>query len=156
MESCAKPKFSGTTVTLVFWCLVIWCSCSALGARCKPRRYTHKAMQTDLNGRRCWDDVKINACWGYCMSYEISDWQFPYKESHHPVCVHYERKHASAKLKNCDPGVQQGTDVYHYVEAASCKCQGCSSEDTSCEWLPPDSSLLGGLILKEELEEELE
>lgn len=34
--------------------------------------------------------------------------------------------------------------------------QVCSSEDTSCEWLPPDSSLLGGLILKEELEEELE
>lgn len=36
------------------------------------------------------------------------------------------------------------------------RLQLCSSDDTSCEWLPPDSSLLGGLILKEEIEEELE
>lgn len=34
--------------------------------------------------------------------------------------------------------------------------QVCSSEDTSCEWLPPDLSVLGGLILKEELEEEID
>ncbi|CAG9785542.1 unnamed protein product [Diatraea saccharalis] len=85
---------------------------------------------------------------------KISDWQFPYKESHHPVCVHGERKHASVKLRHCDPGVVPGTEDYHYVEAANCRCQVCSSEDTSCEWLPPDSSLLGGLILKEEIEEE--
>lgn len=55
--------------------------------------------------------------------FQISDWQFPYKQSHHPVCVHGDRKHASVKLRNCDPGVQPGTDVYHYVEATSCKCQ---------------------------------
>ncbi|XP_059046591.1 thyrostimulin beta-5 subunit-like isoform X1 [Achroia grisella] len=151
-----RSKFSVKRVILVFWCLVVLMAESSFSARCKLRKYTHEAIQTDLNGRRCWDDVKIMGCWGYCLSHEISDWQFPYKESFHPVCVHSERKHASAKLRHCDPGVVSGTEIYHYVEASSCKCQVCSSEDTSCEWLPPDSSLLGGLILKKELEEDLD
>ncbi|NP_001124380.1 glycoprotein hormone beta 5 [Bombyx mori] len=137
-------------------CWAFFCVDASMSVRCKLKRHSHKVMQTDLNSRRCWDDVKIVSCWGYCLSYEISDWQFPYKESHHPVCVHGERRHASVKLRNCDPGVEPGTEIYHYVEAVNCRCQVCSSEDTSCEWLPPDSSLLGGLILKEELEEELE
>ncbi|XP_073949341.1 thyrostimulin beta-5 subunit-like isoform X1 [Choristoneura fumiferana] len=149
-----SPKLSATSVVaLVLFCCAVLCIEEAR-ARCHLRRHVHKAMQTDFTGRRCWDDVKIQSCWGYCLSYEISDWRFPYKESHHPVCVHGDRKHASAKLKNCDPGVEPGTDLYHYIEATSCKCQACSSEDTSCEWLSPDSNLLGGLVLKEELEEE--
>ncbi|XP_037975285.2 thyrostimulin beta-5 subunit [Plutella xylostella] len=146
--------------SLLLLSLAAWCLQPAWGApgnsKCKPRYYTHKAMQTDDNGRRCWGDVKILSCWGYCLSYEISDWQFPYKESHHPVCVHGERRHASARLRQCDPNVEPGTETYHYVEAKNCRCQVCSSEDTSCEWLPPDSSLLGGLVLREEIEEELE
>ncbi|XP_068632678.1 glycoprotein hormone beta-5 [Battus philenor] len=141
------------TMMLLFWCIII--SVNASNSRCKLKRYSHKAVQTDLNGRRCWDEVKVGSCWGYCLSYEISHWQFPYKESHHPVCVHGERRPFSVKLRNCDPGAQPGTDIYHFVEAVNCKCQVCSSEDTSCEWLPPDSSLLDGLILREELSEEL-
>uniref|UniRef100_A0A2H1X2Q7 SFRICE_011744 n=1 Tax=Spodoptera frugiperda TaxID=7108 RepID=A0A2H1X2Q7_SPOFR len=156
MMSGLVRSMSVSTVMLVFCCWALMCTGASLTGRCKVKRHTHKAMQTDLNGRRCWDDVKITGCGGYCLSYEISDWQFPYKQSHHPVCVHGDRKHASVKLRHCDPGVQPGTDIYHYVEATSCRCQACSSEDTSCEWLPPDSSLLGGLVLREEIEEELE
>ncbi|KAJ0175678.1 hypothetical protein K1T71_008837 [Dendrolimus kikuchii] len=151
-----KNRTNILTLCMIICCLVLMCAGDSMNSRCRIKRHTHKAMQTDLTGRRCWDDVKIASCWGYCLSYEISDWQFPYKKSHHPVCVHGERKHASAKLKHCDPGFQPGTDVYHYVEAVNCRCQVCSSEDTSCEWLPPDSSILGGLILKEELEEEMD
>ncbi|KAL0880815.1 hypothetical protein ABMA27_002000 [Loxostege sticticalis] len=150
-----KFAFNIMRLHIVMCCVVALCIGGSLGARCKPRTYLHQAMQTDLNGRRCWGEVQIKSCWGYCLSYEISDWQFPYKESHHPVCVHGSRKHALAKLKHCDPGVQSGTEDYHYVEAASCRCQVCSSDDTSCEWLPPDSLLLGGLVLKEELQEEI-
>ncbi|XP_013177382.1 PREDICTED: glycoprotein hormone beta-5 [Papilio xuthus] len=149
-----KSLMYGIATALCFYWVVMCVNASNF--RCKLKRYSHKAMQTDLNGRRCWDEVKIGSCWGYCLSYEISHWQFPYKESHHPVCVHGERRPASVKLQNCDPGVQPGTDIYHFVEAVNCKCQVCSSEDTSCEWLPPDSSLLDGLILREELAEELE
>ncbi|OWR48297.1 glycoprotein hormone beta-5 [Danaus plexippus] len=134
---------------IVLLMMTIWCvsdgASSSLNNRCKLKRYTHKAVQTDFNGLRCWDDVKILSCWGFCLSYEIAHWQFPYKESHHPVCVHGERKHASVKLRHCDAGVEPGTELYHYVEAVNCKCQVCSSEDTSCEWLPPDSPF-GGLI----------
>ncbi|XP_072939219.1 thyrostimulin beta-5 subunit-like [Epargyreus clarus] len=140
-------------IALVLWCSIVLSEAASPGARCKLKKHTHKAVQTDYNGLRCWDEVKIKSCWGYCLSYEISHWQFPYKESHHPVCVHGDRRHASTRLRNCDPGVQPGTEVYHYVEAASCRCQVCSSEDTSCEWLPPDSSLLGGLMLGEDSED---
>ncbi|XP_045768584.1 thyrostimulin beta-5 subunit [Maniola jurtina] len=147
-----RSSFSVVLSVLVVSCWFIYCSGSPSNSRCKLKRYIHKAVQTDFNGLRCWDDVKILSCWGYCFSYEISHWQFPYKVSTHPVCVHGERKHASVQLRNCDPGVEPGTEIYHFVEAANCKCQVCSSEDTSCEWLPPDSSLLGSLI-KEELDE---
>ncbi|XP_045532834.1 glycoprotein hormone beta-5 [Pieris brassicae] len=146
------------TFTAIFSFWIFWimtCDAGPSSARCKLKKYSHKAIQMDLNGLRCWDDVKIMSCWGYCLSYEISHWQFPYKESHHPVCVHGERKHASLKLRHCDPGVEPGTEVYHYVEAASCKCQVCSSEDTSCEWLPPDSTIVDGLI-REQLLEDME
>lgn len=40
-------------------------------SKCKLRHYSHKAMQTDMNGRRCWDEVKMMSCWGYCLSYEV-------------------------------------------------------------------------------------
>ncbi|XP_045495119.1 thyrostimulin beta-5 subunit [Colias croceus] len=147
-----RSKICVTLLVLTLWCLIISCCGAPSSARCKPKRYSHKAVQTDFNGLRCWDEVKIMSCWGYCLSYEISHWQFPYKESHHPVCVHGERKHSSVKLRHCDPGVEPGTEVYHYVEAASCKCQVCSSEDTSCEWLPPDSTIFEGLM-REQLED---
>ncbi|CAH0714257.1 unnamed protein product, partial [Brenthis ino] len=140
-------------LTLVFSCWAIHNTSAQSSSRCKLKRYTHKAVQTDLNGLRCWDDVKIKSCWGYCLSYETAHWQFPYKESYHPVCVHGERKHASVKLRFCDPDVEPGTELYHYVEAVNCKCQVCSSEDTSCEWLPPDYSLLGDRLVKEQLDD---
>ncbi|XP_049867941.1 thyrostimulin beta-5 subunit-like [Pectinophora gossypiella] len=143
---------------LVTLALVLYLTaCLAATTRCRPKYHMHKAVQTDLKGRKCWDNVKIQSCGGFCLSYEISHWQFPYKESHHPVCVHNERRHKFVKLRHCDAGVDPNTEDYHYVEAASCKCKICSSEDTSCEWLPPDSNLLDELLItEEEIEEELD
>lgn len=58
-------------LTLVFSCWVVHNTSAQSSSRCKIKRYTHKAVQTDLNGLRCWDDVKIKSCWGYCLSYEV-------------------------------------------------------------------------------------
>lgn len=66
---------------------------------------------------------------------KISDWRFPFKKSSHPVCVHYGRNKVIVKLPKCEKGVLPGTELYEYMEAADCKCQQCSSSDTSCEGL---------------------
>lgn len=83
---------------------------------------------------------------------QISDFQFPYKKSTHPVCVHYGRNKAFVNLRYCDEGALPSTARwqvkiftlktlifpwfrYEYYEAADCKCQQCSSMDTSCEGL---------------------
>lgn len=66
---------------------------------------------------------------------QISDWRFPFKRSHHPVCQHDEIRVRSVRLRNCDPGVAEGTDTYQLVEAVSCKCQTCNSKLTACEGL---------------------
>ncbi|GBP75722.1 Thyrostimulin beta-5 subunit [Eumeta japonica] len=73
----------------------------------------------------------------------VADWEFPYKISRHPVCVHSARRPISLRLRHCDPNVERGTELYHYIAAEDCHCQKCSSESTSCEWLPPNSTLLG-------------
>lgn len=75
----------------------------------------------------------VNACWGRCDSKEISDWKFPYKKSHHPVCVHSGRTKSSVMLRNCDPDASLEARKYEYMEATGCSCQICSSIDTSCE-----------------------
>ncbi|CAH1973472.1 unnamed protein product [Acanthoscelides obtectus] len=66
---------------------------------------------------------------------QISDWRFPFKRSNHPVCVHHGRTRVLYKLKHCEEGVKEGTELYEYLEADQCKCQLCSSSDTSCEGL---------------------
>lgn len=58
-------------LTWVLLTLIVCCVQAQSSSRCKLKRYTHKAVQTDLNGQRCWDDVKIKSCWGYCLSYEV-------------------------------------------------------------------------------------
>ncbi|KAJ8940243.1 hypothetical protein NQ318_016699 [Aromia moschata] len=68
-----------------------------------------------------------------CSRFPTGD--FPTKKSNHPVCVHYGRNRAFVTLRNCDTGVLKGTDHYEYLEADDCKCQQCSSSDTSCEGL---------------------
>ena len=75
------------------------------------------------------------SCWGRCDSSEISDWRFPYKRSHHPVCVHAGRVKAVAMLRHCHPNADPETKRYEYMEAVGCNCQICSSTDTSCEAL---------------------
>lgn len=84
-------------------------------------------------GRSCWDLVSVQSCRGRCDSNEISDYKFPFKRSFHPVCVFSGRIPSVAVLRNCDPDVAPLTNQYHYMEATSCKCQTCSSADTSCE-----------------------
>lgn len=100
---------------------------------CHKRKYNFRVTQTDKNGRSCWDLVSVKSCWGRCDSNEISDYKFPFKRSYHPVCVFSGRVPSVATLRNCDPGVEPLTNQYHYMEATSCKCQTCSSADTSCE-----------------------
>ncbi|CAH0554647.1 unnamed protein product [Brassicogethes aeneus] len=102
---------------------------------CHKRMYTYSVTQTDENGKSCRDKVSVMACWGRCDSNEISDWRFPYKKSNHPVCVHFGRNRSVVILRNCDEGVMPLTNRYEYLEAAGCKCQQCSSSDTSCEGL---------------------
>ncbi|XP_018562783.1 thyrostimulin beta-5 subunit [Anoplophora glabripennis] len=108
---------------------------AAITLECHRRLYTYRVTQTDENGRQCWDTISVMACWGRCDSKEISDWRFPYKKSTHPVCVHYGRNRAFVTLRHCEEGVLKGTDHYEYLEADDCKCQLCSSSDTSCEGL---------------------
>ncbi|XP_026732994.1 thyrostimulin beta-5 subunit-like [Trichoplusia ni] len=112
---------------------------------CKLRVHLARAEQTDENGLRCWDTVKVPACGGRCDSREISDWEFPFKKSHHPVCVYGGRLPLVVRLRHCDYGVAPGTDLFHFVAAEDCRCKVCSSQYTSCEWLPPNSTLLDGI-----------
>ncbi|XP_049868140.1 thyrostimulin beta-5 subunit-like [Pectinophora gossypiella] len=113
---------------------------------CTKRIYLARAEQIDPNGLRCWDTVKVPSCGGRCDSREISDWQFPFKLSRHPVCGFGARKPLIVRLRHCDPGVAAGTEVFHYVAADDCRCKVCSSQHTSCEWLPPNSTLLDALV----------
>lgn len=100
---------------------------------CHKRKYNFKVTQTDKNGRTCWDLISVKSCRGRCDSNEISDYKFPFKRSFHPVCVFSGRIPSVATLRNCEPNVEPLTNQYHYLEATSCKCQTCSSADTSCE-----------------------
>ncbi|KAM3959608.1 thyrostimulin beta-5 subunit [Aphomia sociella] len=131
------------------WLLLIlslWTLVTTEGMEICVRRVTlARAEQIDEKGRRCWDRVKVHSCGGRCDSREISDWEFPFKKSHHPVCVYGTRRSVMARLRNCDPGVTPGTENFHYIAAEDCRCKVCSSQHTSCEWLPPNSTLLQGI-----------
>ncbi|XP_044754549.1 thyrostimulin beta-5 subunit [Coccinella septempunctata] len=102
---------------------------------CRERVYTFQVTQTDENGKQCWDALSTVACWGRCDSNEISDWRFPFKKSNHPVCIHYGRNRNVVTLRHCEEGALPEAARYEYLEAAGCKCQICSSSDTSCEGL---------------------
>lgn len=80
--------------------------------------------------------MKINLCLSPSLSLaQIADWKFPYKRSHHPVCLHESTKESTAILKNCDPDVSPGTEIHVYTEAAVCACSLCKSSEASCEGL---------------------
>ncbi|XP_030024166.1 thyrostimulin beta-5 subunit-like [Manduca sexta] len=137
------PLFTSSWLLLVV-CLALEVHSGGLSP-CSRRIYLAKAEQADEMGRRCWDTVKVPACGGRCDSREISDWEFPFKKSYHPVCVYGSRKSLVVYLRNCDPGVTSGTDVFHFVAAENCRCKVCSSQYTSCEWLPPNATVLTGI-----------
>jgi len=40
--------------------------------RCHKREYEYKVSQVDKNGKVCWDTVRVVACWGRCVSSEVS------------------------------------------------------------------------------------
>nr|WLP00726.1 GPbeta5-2 [Galleria mellonella] len=82
-----RSELSIRKVLLVFWCSIVLMAESSFSARCKLRKYTHEAIQTDLNGRRCWDDVKILGCWGYCLSHEVSIFKRNYHHTSQSLCV---------------------------------------------------------------------
>jgi len=64
---------------------------------------------------------------------QVSDWRFPYKRSHHPVCIHAGQVLTEFVLKECDEGVQPGTELYVFPQAISCKCHTCKSSEAACE-----------------------
>lgn len=103
--------------------------------QCHLREYTHKVYRKDSLGRKCWDTITVLSCWGRCDSYEIADWQFPFKISHHPVCMHGERKLRKVDLRHCEANVEAGTSIYEFYEAAACTCQMCSTSYTNCQGL---------------------
>ncbi|XP_050440679.1 thyrostimulin beta-5 subunit [Adelges cooleyi] len=100
---------------------------------CNKKLYAFQVSNTDINGRSCSDEIEVMSCWGRCDSNEVSDWRFPYKRSHHPVCIHGGRKLTRYILRNCEPGVEPGTEVYVFQQATSCKCHACKSSEASCE-----------------------
>uniref|UniRef100_A0A8D8YYU7 Glycoprotein hormone subunit beta domain-containing protein n=1 Tax=Cacopsylla melanoneura TaxID=428564 RepID=A0A8D8YYU7_9HEMI len=102
---------------------------------CHRRLDKYRVSQVDSLGRKCWDDIEVQSCAGRCDSNETSDWRFPYKRSHHPVCQHGARTPKTAILNNCEEGVMPGTEIYRYLEALSCKCSVCKSSEASCEGL---------------------
>ncbi|XP_053612927.1 thyrostimulin beta-5 subunit-like isoform X2 [Plodia interpunctella] len=112
---------------------------------CTKRMTPARAEQMDSKGLRCWDNVKVPSCGGRCDSREVSDWEFPFKISHHPVCVYGSRRKMLVHLRHCDPGVEPDTDKFTFFAAEDCRCQICSSQHTSCEWLPPNATILQGI-----------
>jgi len=102
---------------------------------CHRRLYSYRVTKTDSTGKKCWDHVNVMSCWGRCDSNEIPDWRFPYKRSHHPVCLYGTRKANFAILTNCDADVELGTERYDYQEAETCVCTVCKSSEASCEGL---------------------
>ncbi|XP_077286089.1 glycoprotein hormone beta 5 isoform X2 [Arctopsyche grandis] len=104
--------------------------------RCHRRLYKARVEQKDQEGRRCWDTLSLDACWGRCDSHEISEWKFPYKRSKHPVCGFGARIESVSRLLNCDEGAAPETRLYKHVRPLNCRCRVCSSSDTSCGWLP--------------------
>ncbi|XP_026315869.1 thyrostimulin beta-5 subunit-like [Hyposmocoma kahamanoa] len=147
----ASHKSSWSLAIAMFVCCWLSSSVASSGVgKCKLKVMTHKARQVDQFGYACEDDVKIYTCGGYCLSSEVPHWQFPYKESRHPVCQHDKVQHKHVRLTNCHPKADPSTSHYHFVEAATCKCKMCSSESTSCEWLPPGSSFLNSINLESE------
>ncbi|KAL1498287.1 hypothetical protein ABEB36_009108 [Hypothenemus hampei] len=103
--------------------------------KCHKFLHKHDVTQLDKNGKACWDTLSVMACWGRCDSKEMADYRFPYKKSFHPVCVHYGRRKVFVILRNCQEGALPSAARYEYYEAADCKCQQCTSLDTSCEGL---------------------
>ncbi|XP_063365370.1 thyrostimulin beta-5 subunit-like [Cydia amplana] len=122
---------------------------------CKRHVYIARAEQADEHGRKCWDHVKVPTCGGRCDSREVSDWQFPFKKAHHPVCVHGSRRPLMVKLRHCDEGVTKGTEIFHYIAAEECRCMICSSQHTSCEWLPPHSTIVEGFVDETEKDDDI-
>lgn len=100
---------------------------------CHRRQYTYKVHKTDDDGRMCWDFINVMSCWGRCDSNEIADWKFPYKRSHHPVCMHEATQLTEVTLRNCDDGARPGTEFYTFHEATRCSCSVCKSSEASCE-----------------------
>lgn len=70
MSGYMRSSLSATAI-LMFCCLALICAGASTSGRCKIKRHTHKALQVDMTGRRCWDDVKIKGCGGYCLTYEV-------------------------------------------------------------------------------------
>ncbi|XP_042226490.1 thyrostimulin beta-5 subunit-like [Homarus americanus] len=102
---------------------------------CHRRQYTYKVHKTDDEGRICWDFINVMSCWGRCDSNEIADWKFPYKRSHHPVCMHEETQLTVVTLGNCEDNAAPGTETYSYHEATRCACSVCKTSEASCEGL---------------------
>ncbi|NP_001232960.1 uncharacterized protein LOC100168739 isoform X1 [Acyrthosiphon pisum] len=114
--------------------MIVWSSVAGYDMLdCNRQLSTFQVSNTDENGRTCSDEIDVMSCWGRCDSNEVSDWRFPFKRSHHPVCIHDGQVLTKFMLKNCEEGVQPGTEFYVFPQAMSCKCHTCKSSEAACE-----------------------
>lgn len=114
--------------------MIVWSSVAGYNMLdCNRQLSTFRVSNTDVNGRTCSDEINVMSCWGRCDSNEVSDWRFPYKRSHHPVCIHAGQVLTEFLLKDCDEGVLPGTELYVFPQATTCKCHTCKSSEASCE-----------------------
>nr|AXL95452.1 thyrostimulin beta [Conus ermineus] len=103
--------------------------------QCHVREYSYRTSKPPLLNQRgdlvtCEGIVRVNTCWGRCDSYEVGDFQMPFKVSHHPVCTYAGYRRRTVTLGNCrgypDPTIE-------VLDATACACRPCDSADTSCE-----------------------
>ncbi|KAL8576207.1 hypothetical protein ACOMHN_027862 [Nucella lapillus] len=133
-------RLSHVMVILGVWCLVVThTSASEVNPsttlQCHVREYSYRASKPPVYNDRgqiitCEGTVHVNTCWGRCDSYEVGDFQMPFKVSHHPVCTYAGYRRRTVVLSNCrgypDPTIE-------VLDATACACRACDSGDTSCE-----------------------
>ncbi|XP_072036987.1 glycoprotein hormone beta-5-like [Amphiura filiformis] len=73
--------------------------------------------------------IGTHACFGRCDTYQVPILEPPYKTSNHDMCSYGAMELKSIELDDCDVGVNR---TYFYVNALSCQCRGCRTENTHC------------------------
>lgn len=93
---------------------------------CRVREYTeYKAEKPGCRPQR----IVVDACYGFCDTYQVPALRAPYKLSQHKMCSYGETVEVSIQLDDCDSGVDR---TFTYVNARNCVCRKCTPENTFC------------------------